>query len=115
MNDNMKDEGNRLPIVCILSDQDQIKRQTRIAEGLFTNFQQFRELSDGYALSYLGNDHWASKLTEFITFERKCCRFFTFELEFEPNEGPIWFRLRGPEGIKEFVKAYITPTASKKI
>jgi hypothetical protein len=108
MNNNIKAENNRLPKACTLADKDQIKLQTTIAEELFTNFQQSRELNDGYALSYPGNDHWAAKLTEFIIFERKCCRFFTFELEFEPNEGPIWFRLRGPDGVKDFVKNYAT-------
>jgi hypothetical protein len=108
MNNNIKSENNRLPKACTLVDKDQIKLQTTIAEELFTNFKQFRELNEGYELSYPGNDHWAAKLTEFIIFERKCCRFFTFELEFEPNEGPIWFRLRGPDGVKDFVKNYAT-------
>jgi hypothetical protein len=104
MNNDIK--AQELPIACILSNRDRLERQTTIAKELFTNFQQFRELNDGYAFSYPGNYHWTSKLTEFITLERNCCRFFTFELEFEPNEGPIWFRMRGPEEVKVFLKNF---------
>jgi hypothetical protein len=32
-----------------------------------------------------------------------CCPFFTFELTFEPDSGPIWLRVRGQEGVKEFI------------
>ena len=59
--------------------------------------------TDGYALRFPGNDTWANQLTQFITFERKCCPFFIFSLLFEPKQGPIWLRLRGSAGIKEFV------------
>ncbi|MBI4409686.1 MAG: hypothetical protein HY561_08265 [Gemmatimonadetes bacterium] len=41
---------------------------------------------------------------EFILFERGCCPFLRFELEFEPG-GPLWLRIRGPEGAKEFIAA----------
>ena len=51
-----------------------------------------------------GEKDWATKLLDFIVFERACCPFFTFELTFEPDSGPIWLRLRGQEGVKEFIK-----------
>ena len=57
MNNDIK--AQELPIACILSDRDRLERQTTIAKELFTNFQQFRELNDGYAFSYPGN-HWLS-------------------------------------------------------
>jgi hypothetical protein len=62
--------------------------------------QETRELPDGYAVRFPGDDAWAARLLAFITAERACCRFFTFELSFEPGPGPLWLRLRGPEGAK---------------
>ena len=64
MNNDIK--AQELPIACILSDRDRLERQTTIAKELFTNFQQFRELNDGYAFSYPGNYLWTSKLTEWL-------------------------------------------------
>jgi len=39
--------------------------------------------------------------------ERDCCPFFTFELAFAPDHGPVWLRLRGPEGAKAVVEAML--------
>jgi hypothetical protein len=95
---------NAIPIVCSLSEQDKIKRGEELDGGIYKNIQQVQELPDGYAFRYPGDSEWAIKLMEFIVFERACCRFFTFELTFEPNQGPIWLRLRGGPGVKEFIK-----------
>ncbi len=40
---------------------------------------------------------------EFITAERECCPFFRFELIVEPDDGPVWLRLRGSDEVKAFV------------
>jgi hypothetical protein len=40
----------------------------------------------------------------FIAEERACCPFFTFELQYEPNLGPIWLRLRGSADIKALLR-----------
>jgi len=62
-----------------------------------------RELTDGYAFRFSGSNAYAVRLLRFTLEERKCCPFFTFELVFEPNHGPIWVHLRGSEAVKEFV------------
>jgi len=73
-----------------------------------------RELPDGYALRFSGDDAVAGGLLRFISDERVCCSFFTFELAFftfelafEPQHGPIWLRLRGPDGTKGLVAALL--------
>src|SRR2546421_12571114 len=92
------------PIACSLSQPDLAQRRGELAADIFKNMQQVQELADGYALRYPGDTDWATKLVDFIVFERACCPFFTFELTFEPDSGPIWLRLRGQEGVKEFIK-----------
>ncbi|GAC1385436.1 MAG: hypothetical protein NVS4B7_09000 [Ktedonobacteraceae bacterium] len=104
MSTNIDQTSNDLPIVCSLAEQDLVKRRAELAVDIFKNVQQVQELADGYAFRYPGAVAWATKLTEFITFERACCPFFTFELIFEPEQGPIWLRLRGGEGVKEFIQ-----------
>jgi hypothetical protein len=37
--------------------------------------------------------------------ERLCCPFFEISLRFERDGGPLWLRLTGREGIKDFIKA----------
>jgi hypothetical protein len=32
--------------------------------------------------------------------ERQCCRFLQFSITLDPNLGPIWLEVGGPEGTK---------------
>lgn len=93
-----------IPIACSLTDTEQRDEQQQQAVGMFKDVEQVVELEDGYAFGFAVSDERASELFGFIQAERKCCPFFTFELIFEPAEGPVWLRLRGAEGVKEFVR-----------
>jgi hypothetical protein len=94
---------NELPIACSLSEPELQRRREALASDIYKNFQQVDELRDGYAFRYPAGEEWAGRLLEFITFERRCCPFITFELLFEPGQGPVWLRLRGAAGVKEFI------------
>lgn len=109
MTNELELSANELPIACNLSESHLAARQEEIKENLFKGIQQVKELADGYAFSFPGSEAWAAKLTEFIVAERNCCPFFTFELVFEPDLGPIWLHLRGAEGVKEFI-AHVVST-----
>ncbi len=103
MLDNLEIPQNELPIACNLSASEQVSRGDEIA-GIFKEVQQVNELADGYAFRFPGSEIWPARLVQFITGERNCCPFFTFELLFEPNQGPIWLKIRGPQGVKDFIK-----------
>jgi hypothetical protein len=62
-------------------------------------------LADGYAFRFPGNAAMARRLIDYIIAERDCCPFFTFTLVAEPDNGPFWLHLQGPEGAKEAVIA----------
>lgn len=108
--------NTRLPvpsaIACNLSGAEWATRQQEIV-SIFEESQQVNELPDGYALSYPGDDAWATKLFEFIAAERRCCPFLTFELVFESNEGSIWLRLRGAE-VKELFQHQLKAPAFRE-
>jgi hypothetical protein len=42
-------------------------------------------------------------LAHFVEHERQCCPFYHFALEVEPNGGPLWLRLTGGAGVKQFM------------
>jgi hypothetical protein len=92
-----------VPVACSLTAGELVTRAEEIND-LFTGVQQVRELSDGYALHFPGTSSWPQRVLDFIQGERSCCLFFTFEVTFLPNQGPIWLHIRGPEGTKEMVK-----------
>jgi hypothetical protein len=62
------------------------------------------ELPDGYAFRLNKEAISLTEVAEWITFEQRCCTFFTFELELQANDGPLWLKLRGNEDVKEFLR-----------
>lgn len=94
-----------LPIACDLPEAELGSRKDEISEDIWGGVEERRELPDGYEWRFPGTEEWTEKLVQFIRFERKCCRFLLFELAFEPDEGPIWLRLRGAAGVKQFIES----------
>ena len=45
-----------------------------------------------------------------IDAERRCCRFLRFVLIVEPDDGPLWLELTGPEGTEDFLSALLNTT-----
>lgn len=98
-----------VPIACSLTEPERQAREQVLQREVFSGIQEVRELPDGYALRYPGDAAWLDTLAGFIRFERECCPFFTFELRCEPEQGPLWLHLRGPEGVKGFVAGMLAP------
>ncbi len=95
-----------IPIVCDMNaiPAGQRAAHEALARRLLTEaVQETRELPDGYALRFAPAEF--ASLAEFIASERLCCPFFTFAVELSPGQGPLWLRLTGPEGVKDFIQA----------
>src|SRR5689334_3270811 len=99
MNHDQATRSDELPIACSLSAEERTQRGG-VTRDLLGLAEEVRELADGYAFRFPGGEDWAVRLLDYVVFERRCCRFFTFALVFEPNQGAIWLHLRGPEGVK---------------
>jgi len=98
-----KPEAEAVPLACLLTGEDLAARQG-VVQPLMASHQQVQELEDGYAFQFPGEPEWIQRVVSFIAEERKCCPFFTFELRYEPNLGPIWLHLRGSEEIKVMLR-----------
>ena len=68
------------------------------------------DLVDGYAFRFTPDK--LLQLTQFIDSERKCCPFMTFELHMAPEAGPIWLRMKGPEGTRAVMQAELSLSTS---
>ena len=63
-----------------------------------------RELPDGYEFELPPDKGTYQLLTEWAYQERLCCPFFDINVRFERENGPLWLRLTGRPGTKEFIK-----------
>ena len=88
-------------LACVPAAISVTERQQHFALGgrLF-GVESIERLSlpNGYALRF---DPGAfDAVARFVANERKCCPFLTLELTVEPQSGPVWLRMTGPEGLR---------------
>jgi hypothetical protein len=81
----------------------QLKRYNEILLKLNSERQSVKELKDGYGFCFKADSQLIQDVAEFIVYERLCCPFFDFELAVEQDSNRLWLRLRGQDGIKEFI------------
>ncbi len=62
------------------------------------------EMANGFAFRFQDGTISLAELAEWISAERKCCPFFDFEIEQQADNGPLWLKLRGKEGVKAFMR-----------
>ena len=91
---------------CNLSalDQNQRNRHNTLATDLFPKHLEVKELADGYGFRFPNNRSLFVELSEWITLEQLCCPFLTFSLESQRDQGPIWLKATGEEGVKNFLR-----------
>jgi hypothetical protein len=77
-------------------------RHATLAGELFAAILERKELANGYALR-LPPERWLDA-ARWAELERKCCPFFTFELNAAADRGPLWLTITGRAGAKEFMK-----------
>ena len=93
-------------IACDMTalDAAQRERQHILMKRFRASLQETQEINDGYAFRLAADTETILFAAEFITIERLCCPFFNFALEVGPPDAPLWLRISGREGVKEFIK-----------
>lgn len=91
---------------CNLSalDQEERKRHKILARDLFPKHLEIKELPDGYGFRFPNNRSLFIALSEWIILEQLCCPFLTLSLELQRDQGPVWLRATGGEGVKNFLR-----------
>lgn len=92
--------------VCNMNALDAVQRERykEIISKLNSERQSVKELNDGYGFRFKAESQLILDTAEFIVYERLCCPFFDFELAVEQDSNRLWLRLRGQEGIKDFIR-----------
>lgn len=84
-------------------DAGQRERYRTLRRRLGEDFQEARELQDGYAFRHSSEADVLVALAEYVSLERLCCPFFDFAIEV--GRGEVWLRMTGPEGAKGILEA----------
>src|SRR6266496_5155769 len=95
------------PFACnalALSPEVRKRHFEELGPALLKLKRSTRELPDGYELELPADNRTYQLLTEWAFQERLCCPFLDIGLRFDREGGPLWLRLTGRPGTKEFIK-----------
>ena len=70
--------------------------------------QETQSLPDGHAFRFSPETY--DKVAQFVSRERLCCPFLTFEITVSAADDAVWLRMTGPDGVREFLAAEL-PTS----
>lgn len=98
------------PLACDMTAIPPEQRQAHLATSreLFSQIEEYRELSNGYEFRFANSSNLLMKVAEFTSLEKLCCPFLGFVIEVEPEGGPVWLRLTGRDGVKAFIREEIS-------
>jgi hypothetical protein len=100
------------PLACnalALSPEVRKRHFEEVGPALLKLKKSTRELSDGYEFEFPTDRATYQLLTEWVIEERLCCPFLDIDLRFSREGGPLWLRLTGRPGTKEFIKEEFGP------
>jgi hypothetical protein len=95
------------PFACnafALSPEVRKRHFEEVGPALLKLKKSMRALPDGYELEFAPDNKTYQLLTEWALQERLCCPFFDIDLRLDRENGPLWLRLTGRPGTKEFIK-----------
>ena len=100
-------DASPLPIVCVPSalTREERTRSRELRRELAAATVETRAKPNGYSYRYRDDPEIFRKAAEWITLERRCCPFLTFELRWSQGASTPWLELTGPEGTREFLGA----------
>jgi len=81
---------------------DERCRYQELSRTLLTAVEGKRELRNGYGFRLPPSALMTA--AEWVSLERKCCPFFAFEIEQPKDQGPLWLRITGSDGVKAFIE-----------
>lgn len=87
-------------------------RYQELRTAMKAAFSATRELPDGYAVRFPPDPGLFLQVAEWITFERRCCPFLAFGLDWSEAEAPQ-LRLTGGPGVRAFLGSQLGGTLDR--
>lgn len=95
------------PFACnafALSPEERKRHFEELGPALLKLKKSTRELPNGFEFELPADHKTYQLLTEWAFQERLCCPFLDIDLRLDRENGPLWLRLTGRPGTKEFIK-----------
>jgi len=103
---NPEGEKKETPFYCnikVLSVAERAHKK-QIGEKMAASQVETKELPYGYAYRYRPGGVSLVELADWVESERRCCPFFDMAIETKREGGPVWLKITGRQGVKEFIR-----------
>lgn len=102
--------GGGMPIACDLSVFGQSERTEHLAlaRSLWEQARETIEDKDGFTFVFERSPHLEEQIAHWISNEKRCCPFFSFEFDRADATASSKLRISGPEGAKEILAIELT-------
>ena len=101
-------KSHESPFACnrlALTPEQRKRHFDELGPQLLSLRKDVRELPNGYEFELPADFKTVQLVAEWAAGERACCPFFDIEMRLEREGGPLWLRLTGREGVKQFIHA----------
>jgi hypothetical protein len=102
-----RNQESEAPFACSMTALSAAERKhhKELSAELHAAVKEIRELPNGYGFRLSGERRSLALLSEWVSLERLCCPFFTFQIEAGGESQPVWLRMTGREGVKPFMQS----------
>jgi hypothetical protein len=99
--------SSALPIACDLSalSSEQRAREQALLGEFRAVFQDPQETDRGFIVVIPDDPTFLLRLVEFLSLERLCCPFLTFDLSIPAERRPLTLHIHGQPGVKSFLRS----------
>ncbi len=103
---NQQGEKRESPFYCNIKTLSVAERlhKKQIGEKMAASRIEVNELPNGYAFRFRPGGVSLVELADWVDSERRCCPFFDMTIETEREGGPVWLKITGREGVKQFIR-----------
>jgi hypothetical protein len=99
--------ANQLPIACTLTPETIRTRRAALLSGLVARAEVRQDLPNGFRARFASASDVLATVLQTVEAERHCCKFLKFQVTVDPDDGPIWLEVTGPDGTADFLAALL--------
>lgn len=99
--------GTDVPIACNLTVFTTSERaeHRKLGDSLFAEVRRIVEHSDGFTFLFEPDAKLDEQIKSWLAKEKRCCPFFSLEINREDAPASLMLRISGPQGAKEILQS----------
>jgi hypothetical protein len=102
-----QENKKEIALACSLDALSASEREQHrdLTKHMRESIREIKELPEGFAFRFEGDSEQVVALARWVAFERLCCPFFSFQMEVGSKDEPLWLKVTGRDGAKDFMRA----------